>query len=178
MFPRFTLIETDRFLIRRLVVSDVSETYLSWLNNSTSARWILSADKVWDLADLRQYVEKKSNNPNALFLGIFDKLSGAHIGNIKYEPIVKEISASVMGVFIGDQSYRGRGVFMEIYASTATWLKINLRVKQIFLGVDGENKSAVSAYLKAGFVPVNVPERYRQILGNVSMVHRIDSGAR
>lgn len=168
-------IETDRFLIQKLAVSDVSDIYLSWLSDSTSGRWIVAADKTKRLDDLRMYVKEKSSHPGVLFLGIFDKLSGVHIGNIKYEPIAKEISSTVMGVLIGDPDYRGRGVFGEVYASTAAWLKANLQVRDIFLGVDAENTSAIRAYVKAGFVSVDIPEAYRKILGNVSMVHRLAS---
>jgi ribosomal-protein-alanine N-acetyltransferase len=168
-------IETERLLIRPLVTEDVSDRYLSWLMDSEAKKWITSADCTKQLTDLRSYVEQRVSRDDVWFLGIFDKDRNLHIGNIKYEPIVASLKAAVMGVLIGDPSYRGKGVFPEVFLPTASWLQRHRKIENIYLGVDESNEMAIRAYEKSGFLPIQVSFDERQMLGNVSMAYRLPS---
>jgi len=162
-------IETGRFLIRPLDPTDVSDRYLSWLNDENTKRWITSAKDTKQLRELQQYVQERAKRDDVCFLGIFDKKRNLHIGNIKYEPIILSIKCAVMGVLIGDPDYRGRGVFSEVFLSTAKMLNFCYGIQTIYLGVDVANQSAVKAYRSIGFVQVEISNELRQLLGNVTM---------
>ena len=85
------------------------------------------------------------------FFGIFEKITNAHIGNIKYEPINLIDRYAVMGVLIGDKKWRGRGVFSEVFSATAQYLGGLYGLKKIYLGVNSEHKQAIKSYQKSGF---------------------------
>lgn len=150
-FPAF--IETERFILRKLTLADVSETYLGWLSDPESQKWIVTATKSKRIADLKDYVAKRLDRADVLFLGIFERNSGLHIGNIKYEPMLPDQGLAVMGILIGDTTYRGKGVFGEVFGTSAAWLKKERQITRIHLGVEKANISALKAYQKAGFVP-------------------------
>lgn len=175
MDASFFPIETSRTVLRPLSARDVSERYLSWLDDPATSKWILAAAATKRLSDLEAYVTEKMRRNDVLFLGIFDKQSGVHIGNIKYEPILPQLQASVIGVLIGDPSYRGKGLFGEVFLPTASWLQQHRNITRIYLGVDENNAMAIRTYEKIGFSRTKVRSDEREVLGNVSMVYLLTS---
>ena len=150
-------IETARFLLRELTEADATLRYLGWLANLEARRFILAAQQTQGLAELAEYVRQRSNRLDVLFLGIFDKYSGLHIGNIKYEPLDSAQGYAVMGILIGDPDFRGKGVAFEVLRASAQWLKTHRAINQVLLGVSIDNSSAIQAYKKVGFIEMASP---------------------
>ena len=144
-------IKTVRFRLRELTEADATLRYLSWLANPEARRFIVAAKETQELSELAEYVRQRTNRPEVMFLGIFDKSSGLHIGNIKYEPINLELGYAVMGILIGDPDYRGKGVAAEVIKSSGIWLSDKFAINKIILGVDSDNANAICAYKKIGF---------------------------
>lgn len=145
---------TGRFELRCLAPDDATPRYLHWLANKDARRYILSARETPTLDSLRGFIASKHNSPDVLFLGIFERVSGTHIGNIKYEPIDDSAGTAEMGILIGDPFWRGRGVAREVIIASARWLYENRRIRRILLGVEEDNAGAISAYRRAGFHPI------------------------
>lgn len=162
-------IYTERFLLREISNEDVSERYLNWLSDLEVKRYIISAPTTKELSDLKQYVHERIGRDDILFLGIFEKSSGLHIGNIKYEPVNSEVGYAIMGVLIGDPAYRGRGVTTEVLKASSKWLKTHRNIRQILLGVSKDNFAAIKAYQKAGFVVVDTPYIQKSLSFGISM---------
>jgi ribosomal-protein-alanine N-acetyltransferase len=140
-------------ILRTLVEADVSERYLSWFISSNNAEdFIVTAPKMKNISDLLIYVRERADRKDVIFLGIFDRNNGLHIGNIKFEPVNFELGYAIMGVLIGEPEYRGKGVATEVLITSARWLKKHFEIKEIILGVAQEHKSAIKAYLRAGFI--------------------------
>jgi [ribosomal protein S5]-alanine N-acetyltransferase len=164
-------IETPRFDLRPLTVGDVSERYLGWLRDPEAERYISSSVTTRDLDDLRAYVQARVDRPDVLFLGIFDKATGLHVGNIKYEPLNREAGYAVMGILIGDPAYRGTGVAQEVLEASAVWLKAHHGIDEVILTVDAGHERAIRAYEAAGFA-MGESAHYPRVGGVVSMVRR------
>jgi ribosomal-protein-alanine N-acetyltransferase len=165
-------IETKRFMLRRLTEADASEKYLSWLNDDIAGRFIQSSTMTRNLEDIRNYIREKSNISNVIFLGIFDKSSLEHIGNIKYDDIDMVRNDAVMGILIGEARFRGLGVGPEVIIGSANWLRLNLGVNRIHLAVNECNTPALRAYLKTGFVVSSY--RYQELKSNVGIRMHLD----
>ena len=161
---------SERFLLRPLTEEDATERYLSWLCDADAKRFITAAGDTKELSDLREYVSDRIGRDDILFLGIFEKATGLHIGNIKYEPVNSELGYAVMGILIGDTEYRGKGITAEVLASSAQWLKRNRNITQILLGVSKDNVAAIRAYEKVGFVAGNTPYIPKSVPGAMTMV--------
>jgi RimJ/RimL family protein N-acetyltransferase len=146
-------IETRRFRLRALNAADATERYSRWLDEESARRYILSADERHDVAALRAYIAEKSGREDVLFLGIFTREAGEHIGNIKYESVDPVAGRAVMGILIGEPAWRGKGVAEEVIDATAGWLHTRCGIREIVLGVAKDNPVGLKAYLKAGFEP-------------------------
>jgi RimJ/RimL family protein N-acetyltransferase len=142
-------IHTNRFVLKPLEVNDVGPRYAGWLRDQATSQFIITK---LDLAELRQYVLDKSGREDVMFLGIFEKGAGLHIGNIKYEPVNSGKGYSIMGILIGEDTWRGKGVAAEVITASAEWLRINRNIREIILGVNRANLPAISAYRKLGFI--------------------------
>lgn len=144
-------IVTERFLLRPLTPDDATDRYLGWLRQEETRRYILSADQIGSLADLRRYLAEKSERQDVVFLGIFERERGGHIGNIKYEPVKTGEGYALMGILIGEPAWRARGVAQEVIAASAQWLQAHRGISRVVLGVERDNELAISAYRKSGF---------------------------
>ena len=145
------IINTERFQLKSLKTKNVTEQYLSWFSGSEEVvEYIAYAKTNADINKLRQYVKEREDREDVLFLGIFTD-SGQHIGNIKYEPINLKDKSATMGILIGDQEWRGKGVATEVIKDSSKYLKENYNIKYIDLGVNKNNVAAVSAYKKMKF---------------------------
>jgi [ribosomal protein S5]-alanine N-acetyltransferase len=163
-------IASERFLLRELTEDDVTERYLSWLSNTEVRKFIAAAAKTKSLSDLKQYVRDRIGRNDILFLGIFEKNSGLHIGNIKYEPVNSDLGYAIMGILIGDADYRGKNVTTEVLFASARWLKAHRNTKQIVLGVSKNNPVAIRAYEKVGFAVADTPHIQKPAPGAITMV--------
>ena len=147
----FKDIETERFILKILIPELVSETYVLWFSDKESSSYIQYASQSVNLEKLKTYVEEKYQSPAALMFGIFSKENSKHLGNIKFEPIDFQKKIAVLGILIGDQSWRGKGLFGEISVALEYELK-SIGIDSICLGVEKDNVSAIRAYEKSGYI--------------------------
>lgn len=166
---------TGRFELRPLTPDDATPRYLDWLVEKDARRFILAAQQASTLDDLRTYIASRCNRSDVLFLGIFERASGIHVGNIKYEPIDENSGTAEMGILIGDPSWRGRGVAGEVVAASAKWLLKQRGIRKILLGVEADNPGATTAYLRAGFKPIGTIRDPRATCEIVRMQLDIDN---
>jgi ribosomal-protein-alanine N-acetyltransferase len=145
------VISTDRFLLKSLIPDDVGERYLSWLTDQTVSQYISAATLKPSIDSLKQYVQERCEREDVLFLGIFEKNSGIHIGNIKYEPVDSKNRFAVMGILIGEASWHGKKVAAEVIVASSKWLNSTRDIDEIILGVARGHEAAIRAYLAAGF---------------------------
>jgi [ribosomal protein S5]-alanine N-acetyltransferase len=142
---------TPRFLLRELLESDVTDSYLSWFQDRDAQQNISVALQMASLTALKKYVADRAVRQDVLFLGIFTRSDNRHIGNIKYEPVDMDRGVAVMGILIGESSFRGKGVAQEVLAASGSWLRVERGISRILLGVRPSNYAAIAAYEKAGF---------------------------
>jgi [ribosomal protein S5]-alanine N-acetyltransferase len=144
-------IKLDRFYLRHLGPDDVTDRYLNWFEDATVKSFIDYAKDSRGKDQLIEYIHEKNMSSSALFLGIFSNRGDFHVGNIKFEPIDIKNRSAVMGILIGDKSWRGKGVGPEVILGSGYWLKDNLGIELMTLGVSVNNKMALKAYQKIGF---------------------------
>ena len=122
---------------------------------------------------LRAYVSQRQNRDDVLFLGIFTWNHREHIGNVKYEPVDAANGYAVVGIFIGEPAYRGRGVATEVLRHSAAWLRRMRGIGEIMLGVASEHSAAIRAFEKAGFKR-EPTDRITLLPGAISLVLHLD----
>jgi RimJ/RimL family protein N-acetyltransferase len=160
--------------MRPLVPDDVTERYCGWLDEEQAHRFIVGASAPHDIASLRAYVAEKSRRADILFLGIFTREFNEHIGNIKYEPIDLKECYAVMGILIGESAWRGRGVAAEVIRTSGLWLRDQLGIRAIMLGVSRSHKSAIKAYEAIGFRPESTDKIPSNSVDTLAMVWHLE----
>ena len=163
------IIYSNRFILKELSLGDVSARYLSWINGPSKSLYIEYSSQNRTLDEVRNYVIKRTNDKQALFLGIFTRDQKEHIGNIKYEPIDFKNKTAIMGVLIGEENWRGKGVASEVIKSSSEWLGRRHGISQICLGVDSDNVAAIKAYEKIGFKSKKISHIIPARKGSITM---------
>lgn len=151
---KYIEITSERFLLKTLQFGEATETYLDWFSEKNIGEFIVAARSEQSIESLNEFIKEKFAATDCLFFGIYEKGGGAHIGNVKYEPISIEHSSSVMGIMLGDLNWRGKGVAGEIIQASFDYFKENFELKKMLLGVEVENQPAIRAYEKLGFVKI------------------------
>lgn len=169
-------IETPRFILRSLTEEDATERYLGWMIDTVANRFIVSARDTLSVADLRAFIAARIHRTDVLFLGIFFRDDGSHIGNIKYEPIRPAEGYAVMGLLVGDPNWRGKGVAGEVLAASINWLQEKFCLEEILLGVDRNNEAALRAYRSFGFRTLENDRLGISSAQNMAMVFRLGTG--
>jgi len=95
-------------------------------------------------------------------LGIFEKASKTHLGNIKFEPIHETESYAVIGIMIGDLQWRGRRVSGEVIDASVKAVYQKRSIAEFVLEVEATKKPSIRASQKTGFqinptVRISVP---------------------
>lgn len=79
-------------------------------------------------------------------------LDGEAVGSVYLRDIDKEEKSAEYGIFIGEESARGKGVGTESARLILKYAFEEAGLEHIFLRVFADNKGAVKSYEKAGFV--------------------------
>ena len=140
-------IELTRFYLRHLTSTDVIENYWSWFGDTTVKKFIEFAKQTRAAKDRKLYIDERTSSKSAFF-GIVTNKDNLHIGDIKFEPIDFVFESAEMGILIGRKSWRGEGVGPEVNLGAGIWLRDNLGIKTMTLGVLMENETAIRAYKK------------------------------
>ena len=150
---------TERFLLRVIDQdNDDLQNYLAWMKDAKANEFIEGVKADYTIDELKQYIFQKNSSDDALLLGIFEELSGNHIGNIKLEPIIKKRMAC-LGILIGQVNMRGKLVGFEVISAVIIFARDILCLDSLYLGVSRENFTAIKLYEKLGFIQ-RIPSLY------------------
>ncbi|MCC6278376.1 MAG: GNAT family N-acetyltransferase [Oligoflexia bacterium] len=141
-------IQTRRLFIRNLNADDVSPRYLSWLKEQSIQQFICS--RTQSIKDLIMYVTEKERDPAVLFLGVFDKSAGLHLGNIKFEPIDFSAKCTNFGILLAPEA-GGQGIAQEACHASFKFVFETLGLEQVNLSLFADNKPALRLYEKLNF---------------------------
>ncbi|WP_115024790.1 GNAT family N-acetyltransferase [Synechococcus sp. UW69] len=141
-------LETPRLLIRSFSCADISETYLSWLNDRQLMRYSNQRFYTHTRESAINYIRSFSNSPN-LFLAITLKSSEQLIGSLTIYKQPNHGTVNV-GLLIGIDSTYGTGYGSEAWASVISFLKSDPHIRKICGGTLRPNLAMVRIMEKSG----------------------------
>ena len=153
-------LENSAIGLRSLGESDLAEEYFQWLNDDEITRFIDPGFFPNNWKSFRTFYESLKDCPNNIFLGIFWKKNGEHIGNVKLGPINWIHRYAPYSIVIGNKDYWGKGVCTEVTSLVCHHAFESLNLNRVHLGVVDKNISAVKAYEKIGFKVEGVSKKY------------------
>ena len=146
------MLESERLLLRPVELTDVNETYQSWMNDPVVMQYTESRFQTHSLEQIRQYVLSVQADTSSRFFAIIEKASGKHIGNIKIGHIHPVHRHADVGIIIGDKASWGKGYATESLRLVAGYARESLKLHKLTAGIYANNIGSIQAFLKAGFV--------------------------
>lgn len=167
----FGPIITERLLIREMTESDVSLSYLHWLqdpevNRFTEVRWQEITFK--SLVDV---IRQAKQAEDSAFLGTFDVDTGQHIGTLHITQISQVHQTAVIGFLIGEKLFWGKGLATEAIKAVTDLLLGQYKLRKVTAACYEGNRGSARALLKSGFTH-EATHRHQLISGNVP-VHEL-----
>jgi RimJ/RimL family protein N-acetyltransferase len=142
---------STRLTFRKLQNVDVSEKYVSWLNDPEVNRFLETRFFPQTLESCRQFVADMDRDPLSHLFGIFEKESHQHIGNIKLGFINKNHMSGQLSLLIGEKSCWRKGYATESIKTITQWGFNELGLHRVEAGCYDANLASLRAFLNAGY---------------------------
>ena len=146
------LVRGPRIYLRSLRVDDAEGNYHGWINDPEVTRYLVSRIGRQSVADIEAYIRASIAKPDEVMLAACRNGSDEHIGNLKLEHINETHKSGWMSIVMGRQSEQGRGIGTEAIALTTLVAFRHLDLRRIDAGCFAENKGAVRAFEKCGYL--------------------------
>jgi RimJ/RimL family protein N-acetyltransferase len=143
-------LETERLYIEEITLDDVTETYVSWLNDNAVNRYLETRFSEQNLQAVTQFVASMIASDTELLMAI-KKKDGSHIGNIKLGSINLVHKTGEVSYFIGDKSSWGKGFATEVVAALTGYAFNSLQLRYLKAGVYSENTVSAKVLEKVGY---------------------------
>lgn len=144
------IINGERIYIKRLSVEDVTEEYVSWLNNPEINQYLECRFQKHTLEETKSFIESVSNDNNYQF-GIFYKENNKHIGDIKIGNINSWHKYADLGFLIGEKDYWGKGIASEAICLVTDFAFNQLKLNKLWGGAYASNIGSIKAFEKNGY---------------------------
>jgi len=144
-------IEGSTIYLRDVRLSDVNDNYCRWMNDPETNQYMETRHSRQTPENIKSYVKKTADNPDAVFLAICLKEGDRHIWNIKLGPINWIHRSADISFFIGEKGYWGRGIATEAIKLIAAYGFNKLRLHRLSAGAYVNNLGSIKALEKAGF---------------------------
>ena len=145
----FKKLESERIYLSPMSVDDVND-YTKWMNDKRVTDNIHSTSKVVTTIGEKEWVERIMSKGGYTF-AIVSKEDDKLIGNCGIMNTDFINGTATLGIFIGDEEYRGKGLGSEVLNLLLDYGFNNLRLHNINLAVFDFNDRALACYKKLGF---------------------------
>lgn len=144
------LVGTKCFL-RPLEESDLTEEYVSWLNDPEITRYLGRGRFPVTREDLRASVARFGASPSDLLLAIVDRATEQHIGNVALNRINWVHRNADTGLVIGRKEFWGKGYATEAWRLLLGHAFGQLNLHKVIATVVAGHDSSQAALEKLGF---------------------------
>ena len=138
-------------ILRQITSEDVTDLYISWLNDTNVNRYLESRFVKHTIDSTLQYVERMIADTNIIFAAIIAIDDESHIGNIKLGPIDYYHDRGEVGLIIGEKDRWGREYGSEAIKLMTDHAFSKLGLHKLTSGAYEPNKGSIRAFEKAGY---------------------------
>ncbi len=167
------VIENDNIFLRKMEYSD-TDNIVKWRNSDFvrehfiyQALFTKESHENW----IRTMVENGKVDQLIICLKDESIPEGIPVGSVYIRDIDRNHNKAEYGIFIGEESARGRGIGSQTAKLMIRYCFEQLKLHRLFLRVFADNEQAIRSYEKAGFVKeaylkddVKINEEYRDIV--------------
>lgn len=144
-------ITSNRLYIREIEQNDISDEYISWLNNKDLLKYSLQSQKKHDYISSKNFLKKTKKDGDIIFAIFYNKLSKVHIGNIGVSFYEYNNSAD-LSILIGNQSYHNKGIALEAWNIIMDFIFTKFKVRKVTAGAVLQNIAMVKLAKSSGMI--------------------------
>lgn len=127
------------------------KTIFEWKNDYDLLKLINAHPSNNNMYELYDWFDRNQSDKNQFMWGIHEMSSGHIIGIVRLMFIDWISSVAEFGMYIGEKSYRGKGLGKEVLNLTLDFAFNKINMHRIYLKVDNTNNTAVNLYISCGF---------------------------
>lgn len=167
------VIENDNIFLRKMEYSD-TDNIVKW-RNSDFVREHFIYQALFSKESHENWIHTmvETGKVEQLIICVKDEgvPEGIPVGSVYIRDIDRNHNKAEYGIFIGEESARGRGIGSQAATLMIRYCFKQLKLHRLFLRVFADNAQAIRSYEKAGFVKeaylkddVKINEEYRDIV--------------
>lgn len=137
-------------VLRPLENSDISERYISWLNDPEVNQFNSHAIFPYTKEELLSYVKSASRDRTKVILAIIDNKTQRHLGNIALQSIDWIARSAEFAILIGEKEYWSKSVGGEAGQLIVRYGFDRLNLHRIYCGTSSENIGMQKLAIKLG----------------------------
>ena len=141
----------SRIYLRPLIMEDVDEEYVGWLNDSQVTRYLETGKFPSTLKTVRQYVERFQDSTTNFAFAITLSKGGEHIGNVTLNNLNWIHRIADTGLMIGRKGLWNRGYAFEAWSLVLKYAFQRLGLRKIIAYAIWENIASITVLRKLGF---------------------------
>lgn len=142
----------SRIYLSPRVITDESVTkYTEWMNDFNVTDYIGASDGIITFTSEKDYLENVAKESDNRRYDIVDLKTNKLIGTVSLERFKWTSRNATLGIFIGEEEYRGNGYGAEAIKLILEYGFKYLNLHSIKLDLAGFNERAHKCYLKCGF---------------------------
>lgn len=141
-------LQGDRLSIRLLTESDLSDHYLSWLNDPETVKYSNQRFINHSIDSVRHYFNSFAGSANA-FLAIEEQASGQLVGTMTAY-IQPHHGTADVGILLGEKRLWGQGYGGEAWNLVIQWLLDTCAVRKVTAGTLACNHGMIRVMERAG----------------------------
>ena len=152
MKPLNIHLETERLIMRNLQVEDVTRDYAEWLNDPEINRYLINSGKIHTMEDCITYVNSFKSKCDKALIGIFNRETGLHLGNITLSHIYWHRKIAEIGICVGRKEYHGKGIASEALKSVIDFcFSPELKMHRLIALTHAPNETSTKLFKRCGF---------------------------
>ena len=156
--------------------SEDAEMFTKWLNDFNTTDYLGRSAQIMTLEKEKKYLEDTAESTDAFVIVTIEE--DKMIGTVSLEKVNIHHRTAVLGIFIGDADYRGKGIGTEAIRLILDYGFNYLNLNNIRLDVLAVNERAIKCYKKCGFKEYGRRRECRFINGKYYDVISMDILAR
>ncbi|NEX94388.1 GNAT family protein [Caulobacter sp. 17J65-9] len=142
----------ERVYLRELAGTDVGDSYVRWMNDSSTNRFMETRFSTHTREAIEAFVAAKRESPHEYLFGLFMVEDERHVGNLKIGPVNKHHGTADISYFLGEAGLRGRGVATEAVGIGCFIAFQTLEMQKLCAGIYAPNVESGRVLEKNGFV--------------------------
>ncbi|PCJ61795.1 MAG: hypothetical protein COA79_05725 [Planctomycetota bacterium] len=150
---RLPIIKTERLILRDIELKDISEEYVSWLNNESITKYLEIRFVPQTKAVVEKYIlSKLSDTVNSKHFGVYDNDGKRLIGTVTLSIINYKHSFAEVSFVIGHKDAQGKGFATEALSAIVHYSFYDLKISKLIAGYYEGHIGSSNVLKKNGFV--------------------------